>query len=53
MKICTLLDKPERREVEVATDYIAFRDVEGYAVGYGLDCADRYRELPSVYRLDI
>ncbi len=53
IKICTLLDKPERREVAVTTDYAAFRDVEGYAVGYGLDCADRYRELPSVYRLDI
>ena len=52
MKICTLIDKPERREIAVETDYVAFSNVEGYLVGYGLDFADRYRELPAIYHVE-
>ena len=46
IKICAFLDKKERREVEVKVDYAGF-DIEcGFVVGYGLDYAERYRELP-------
>ncbi len=43
-----LLDKTERREVEVKADFVAFSLHEGFVVGYGLDYAERYRNLPDV-----
>lgn len=51
LKVCALIDKKERREVEVAVDYAGFTVAEGFLVGYGLDCAEQYRNLPAVYRL--
>ena len=51
VKICALLDKKERREIDVALEYIGFTVEAGFVVGYGLDCAEQYRNLPEVYRL--
>ncbi|KPU26603.1 hypoxanthine phosphoribosyltransferase [Caloranaerobacter sp. TR13] len=48
VKICTLLDKPERRKVEVKVDYIGFTIPDEFVVGYGLDFNEKYRNLPYV-----
>lgn len=48
IKICTLLDKPERREAEVSTDYHGFVIPDEFVVGYGLDFDQRYRNLPYI-----
>ncbi|MDO4188809.1 MAG: hypoxanthine phosphoribosyltransferase [Lachnospiraceae bacterium] len=46
--LCTLLDKPERRVVEVNVDYTGFQIPDEFVVGYGLDYAQRYRTLPYI-----
>ena len=46
LKLCTLLDKPERRVVEVDVDYTCFDIPDEFVVGYGLDYAQKYRNLP-------
>jgi hypoxanthine phosphoribosyltransferase len=48
IKICVLLDKPSRRVEEVAADYVGFTIPNHFVVGYGLDYAERYRNLPFV-----
>ena len=48
MKLCTLLDKPDRRVVDVKVDYTGFEIPDEFVVGYGLDYAERYRELPYI-----
>lgn len=48
LEICTLLDKPERREVEVDVKYTCFAIPDTFVVGYGLDYAQKYRNLPYV-----
>jgi len=48
VSICTLLDKPERRKVEVRTDYLGFNIPDKFVVGYGLDYAEKYRNLPYI-----
>lgn len=48
LAICTLLDKPERREVEVPVEYVGFTIPDKFVVGYGIDYAQRYRHLPYV-----
>ncbi len=48
VKICTLLDKPSRREVDVQLDYIGFEVPDRFVVGYGLDYRGLYRNLPYV-----
>ena len=48
IKICTLLDKPERREVEVDVAYSGFKIPDEFVVGYGLDYMQKYRNLPYV-----
>ena len=48
LKVCTLLDKPERRRVEIAADYVAFTIPDAFVVGYGLDLDQNYRHLPYV-----
>lgn len=48
VKICTLLDKPERRSVDVKVDYIGFKIPDAFVVGYGLDFAEKYRNLPYI-----
>lgn len=48
VKLCALLDKPERRVVDVKADYIGFPIPDEFVVGYGLDYAQRYRNLPYI-----
>ena len=48
LKIAALLNKPSRREIEVAVDYIGFDIPDEFVVGYGLDCDQRYRNLPDI-----
>lgn len=52
IKICCFLDKPSRRQVPVHVDYIGFDIPDEFVVGYGLDFAERYRNLPYVCVLD-
>jgi len=51
LKICTLLDKPERRQLPITADYTGFVCPNEFVVGYGLDYAERYRNLPYVASL--
>lgn len=48
LKLCTLLDKPDRRVVEVPIDYTGFAVPDEFIVGYGLDYAQKYRNLPYI-----
>lgn len=48
MKLCTLLDKPSRRVVDVNVDYTGFQIPDEFVVGYGLDYAQKYRNLPYI-----
>lgn len=48
IKICTLLDKFERREADITPDYKAFDIANEFVVGYGLDYAQKYRNLPEI-----
>ena len=48
VKLCALLDKFERREREVKIDYLGFQIPDAFVVGYGLDFAERYRNLPYI-----
>jgi len=49
---CVLIDKRERRQQTVRIDYSGFTVETGFLVGYGLDCAEQYRNLPAIYTLD-
>ena len=51
LKICTILDKPARREVEVPVDYTGFQIPDLFVVGYGLDYDQRYRNLDFIGEL--
>jgi hypoxanthine phosphoribosyltransferase len=48
LKICTLLDKPSRRQVEFSADLTLFTIEDRFVIGYGLDCAEYYRTLPYI-----
>jgi hypoxanthine phosphoribosyltransferase len=51
LAIISLLDKPERRKVDILVDYIGFKIPDVFIVGYGIDYAERYRNLPYVATL--
>lgn len=51
-KIATLLDKPSRRVAPVEADYVGFRIPDQFVVGYGLDLAERFRNLPDICLLE-
>ena len=51
VKTCALLDKRERRQVDVPVDYVCHVGQEGFLVGYGLDYAEDFRHLPAIYHL--
>lgn len=53
LKLCTLLDKPDRRVVDVAVDYVGFEIPDEFVVGYGLDYDQKYRNLPYIGFVDI
>jgi hypoxanthine phosphoribosyltransferase len=48
LRICTLLNKPSRREIEVSVDYIGFDIPNKFVLGYGLDYVELYRNLPYI-----
>jgi len=48
VKVCTLLDKPSRRELEIPIDYVGFTIPDKFVIGYGLDYGEIYRNLPFV-----
>lgn len=48
MRLCTLLDKPDRRVKNVEVDYVGFEIPDQFVVGYGLDYAQKYRNLPYI-----
>ena len=48
LKLCTLLDKPDRRIADVSVDYTGFVIPDEFVVGYGLDYAQKYRNLPYI-----
>ena len=51
LALCTLLDKPERREVDVPVDFIGFTIPDEFIVGYGIDYAEQYRNLPYIAKV--
>ena len=48
VKICALLDKPSRRQVEVPVEYVGFEVEDRFIIGYGIDYAEKYRNLPFI-----
>lgn len=52
LKICALIDKKERRQINIRADYVGFDIKEGFIIGYGTDCGEMGRNLPSIYVLD-
>jgi len=52
LEVCTLLDKVERRQVEVTLDYVGFVIPDRFVVGYGFDLAGHYRGLPEIHALE-
>lgn len=51
LKVITLLDKPDRRIVDLKSDYSLFTIPDLFVIGYGLDCAEYYRNLPYIAEL--
>ena len=51
IRVCTLINKLERRETAIQVDYFGFQIEEGFIVGYGLDYDEKYRQLPDIYAL--
>jgi hypoxanthine phosphoribosyltransferase len=53
LEVCALLTKPERRKAEIPARYVGFEIPDRFAIGYGLDYAERYRNLPYVATLSL
>lgn len=51
LRLAVLVDKRERRKVPVSADFVGFALPAGFIVGYGLDYAERFRELPAIYEI--
>ncbi len=51
VKICCLIDKKERRKVDIEVEYVGFEIEKGFLVGYGLDYDEQYRQLPGIFHL--
>lgn len=51
IRVCAVIDKHERREVDLTVDFAGFPLQKGFIVGYGMDYAEKYRELDAVYEL--
>jgi hypoxanthine phosphoribosyltransferase len=52
VRLCALTDKPSRRKVPVPIDYVGFTVPNKFIVGYGLDCDERFRNLPDIYVME-
>jgi len=52
IRVCTLIDKRERRAANLRVDYVGFDMGAGFIVGYGIDYAENYRQLPDIYRIE-
>jgi hypoxanthine phosphoribosyltransferase len=48
LRVCTLLSKPSRREIDVPVDWVGFEIPDEFVIGYGLDYAEEYRNLPFI-----
>ncbi|MBN2104841.1 hypoxanthine phosphoribosyltransferase [bacterium] len=48
LSVCVLLDKSERRQIDIRADYVGFTVPDAFIVGYGLDCDGRFREMPDI-----
>jgi hypoxanthine phosphoribosyltransferase len=53
IRICALIDKAERRQTDLQPDYVCYKVDQGYLVGYGLDYAEAYRNLPGIFNLKL
>jgi hypoxanthine phosphoribosyltransferase len=53
IKVCAMIDKHERRQVPIDVDYVCTTVKEGFLVGYGLDYAEDYRNLPEIYHMKL
>jgi hypoxanthine phosphoribosyltransferase len=53
LALCALLDKPARRQVPVTIDYLGLTIPDRFIVGYGIDYAQHYRQLPAIYALEL
>lgn len=53
LKVCTLIDKHERRKLNINVNYACFSLEKGFIVGYGLDYNEKYRHLPAIYDLKL
>ncbi len=53
VRICSLIDKSERREHEITIDYAGFAISQGFLIGYGLDYDEKYRNLSAIYHLNM
>jgi hypoxanthine phosphoribosyltransferase len=53
LKVCSLLDKPARREVQVVVDYVGFTIEDRFVVGYGLDYMEQYRNLRDIFYIEL
>ncbi len=52
VKVCCLIDKKERRKVDIDVEYVGFEVPRGFLVGYGLDYNEQYRNLPGIFNLN-
>ena len=52
LKLCVLADKPSRHKVPVSIDYLGFTVPSKFIVGYGMDCAEKFRNLPDIYAIE-
>jgi hypoxanthine phosphoribosyltransferase len=52
LKLCALTDKPSRRRVSVPIDYLGFTVPNKFIVGYGIDCDEKFRNLPHIYAIE-
>ena len=52
VKLCALTSKPSRRQVQIKIDYLGFDVPDKFVVGYGLDCDEKFRQLPEIHSLE-
>jgi hypoxanthine phosphoribosyltransferase len=53
IRLCALTSKPSRRQVDIRIDYLGLEVPDKFLVGYGLDCAEKYRYLPDICELEV